>query len=277
MTARTRTHTHACGTNIHCFCHLVGQRDLVISCCGLPGVYLITQAVKHNAKTNANSNCENCNNAVAGAKGERSTAHWHVRLIKRLIYGYSAVSTRLARLYACSITNGLLSKRGPSSLVVVAGTFCAAVEEKRARCVQSENCLSARTACCFYKLPPTDCRHSIQNTTCCKPTCNPKQNFQTRTAQAPRQGNFIAALRSLCNLANTQTISFFTLQISIGWKVDKVAMWQGCDARMFDTQLPIAEGRVWNASILFWLHGECGACSLHLPARGYSGISSNIA
>lgn len=90
-------------------------------------------------------------------------------------------------------------------------------------------------------------------------------------------GNFIAAPSSLYNLANTQTTSFFTLQISTGWKVDKVALWQGCDARMFDTLLPIAEGRVCNASIPLWLHGECGACSLHLPARGYSGISSKIA
>lgn len=232
MTARTRTHTHVrthtCGTNIHCFCHLVGQRDLVISCCGLPGVYLITQAVKHNAKTNANSNCENCNKAVAGAKGERSTAHWHVRLIKRLIYGYSAVSTRLVRLYACSITNGLLSKRGPSSLVVVAGTFCASVEEKRARCVQSENCLSARTACCFYKLPPTDCRHSIQNTTCCKPTCNPKQNFQTHTAQAPRQGKFYSSIEFLVQFSQYtnhklfHTANFYWLESGQGCNVARL-------------------------------------------------------
>lgn len=139
----THGHTDMWHTHCFCFCHLVGQRDLVISCCGLPGVYLITQAVKHCVKRTqkrtrtrtriTNANCElrtgNCNKAV-GAKGERSTARWHVRLIKAsdlwLLGRLARLSLSLSSLVVLQM--GFLIKECPSKVVVRLPIWCASVE-----------------------------------------------------------------------------------------------------------------------------------------------------
>lgn len=145
---------------------------------------------------------------------------------------------------------------------------------KRARCVQLENCLSRRLASCFYKLPPTDCRHSIQNTTCCKLTCNPKQNFQPRAAHAPRQGKFYGKGKrhmQFSQYTNHKLFRIANFPCREGFLA--VARWQcgkfvshACSTRR--RLLPIALGALF-CIVSIWL--QCGACSFQFCPQGSLG------
>lgn len=151
---------------------------------------------------------------------------------------------------------------------------------KRARCVQLENCLSTRLACCFYKPPPTDCRHSIQNTTCCKRTCNPKQNFQLRAAHAPRQGKFYGKGRRHMQFSQYTNHKLFRIaNFPCRERLPAVAKWQGCAARMFDTP-PLTTNRLGgcsSASFQFGCMANAARAVFSFARKGRSGISTKIA
>lgn len=148
---------------------------------------------------------------------------------------------------------------------------------KRARCVQLENCLSKRLACCFYKLPPTDCRHSIQNTTCCKRTCNPKQNFQLRAAHAPRQGKFYGKGRRHMQFSQYTNHKLFRIAnfpcrerlpaVARGCKVAKLCR---THVRHTATYYQSPWGLLF-CIVSIWLHGKCGACSFLFCPQGSLG------